>query len=98
MIGSQTTDLDDEKRCPDRLMGIYTGAMPRTQSTEELRFDPPLPLPLDETAARLFDRLCLVHVALSQLLYEVTEAGFMTATDYNWPKAIADAKEALSAR
>jgi hypothetical protein len=22
-------NLDDDKRCPDRLMGIYTGAMPR---------------------------------------------------------------------
>jgi hypothetical protein len=31
-------DLDDDKRCPDRLMGIYTGAMPR-----EGQFRPPRP-------------------------------------------------------
>ncbi len=35
--------------------------------------------------------------ALSQLLAEVLLAGFDTATDYNWPKAIQDAREALIA-
>ena len=36
-----------------------------------------------------------LRVALRQLLQEVIAAGFETATDYNWPKAIADAKAAL---
>ena len=34
--------------------------------------------------------------ALAQLLHEVIAAGFETAEDYNWPKAIADAKLAIS--
>jgi hypothetical protein len=29
-------DDQDEKRCPDRLMGIYTGAMPRTTADDDL--------------------------------------------------------------
>lgn len=37
------------------------------ETTDELRFDPPLPLPLDETAGRLFDLLCALHAALSQI-------------------------------
>jgi hypothetical protein len=32
--------------------------------SDEISFDPPLPLPLDETAGRLFDRLCRAHAAL----------------------------------
>ncbi len=35
--------------------------------------------------------------ALSQLLAEVLQAGFESATDYNWPTAIKDAREALIA-
>jgi hypothetical protein len=27
-LNSSNLDDDDDKRCPDRLMGIYTGAMP----------------------------------------------------------------------
>jgi len=38
----------------------------------------------------------LLYDALKQLLHEVLEAGFETATDYNWPKAIADAQKALA--
>jgi hypothetical protein len=36
-----------------------------------------------------------LRVALEQLLDEVVAAGFESATDRNWPKAIADAKAAL---
>jgi len=36
-----------------------------------------------------------LQAALQQLLNEVIAAGFETATDYNWAKAIADAKTAL---
>ncbi len=35
------------------------------------------------------------RLALRQLLAEVVAAGFESAIDYNWPKAIADAREAL---
>jgi hypothetical protein len=38
-----------------------------------------------------------LFAALSQLLHEVIAAGFLTATDYNWPKAIKDAQDALGA-
>jgi hypothetical protein len=37
-----------------------------------------------------------LFAALSQLLHEVIEAGFESAHDYNWPKAIADAQDALA--
>jgi hypothetical protein len=37
-----------------------------------------------------------LFAALSQLLHEVIEAGLDSATDYNWPKAIKDARDALS--
>lgn len=36
-----------------------------------------------------------LRLALQQLLKEVIAAGFESADDYNWPKAIADAKLAL---
>jgi hypothetical protein len=36
-----------------------------------------------------------LRAALKQLLHEVIAAGFETATDFNWPKSIADAKAAL---
>lgn len=36
-----------------------------------------------------------LYRALAQLRKEVSEAGFDDATDYNWPKAIADADAAL---
>jgi hypothetical protein len=37
-----------------------------------------------------------LYEALAQLLAEVEAAGFRTATDYNWPKAIADAQNAMA--
>jgi hypothetical protein len=37
----------------------------------------------------------LLRAALKQLLDEVIAAGFDSATDYNWPKAIKDARYAL---
>jgi hypothetical protein len=36
-----------------------------------------------------------LRAALKQLLAEVIAAGFESATDYNWPKAIKDARAAL---
>ena len=41
-------------------------------------------------------RIVQLETALQQLLDEVLAAGFESATDYNWPKAIADARHALS--
>jgi hypothetical protein len=38
-----------------------------------------------------------LYQALVQLLNETREAGFETATDYNWPKSITDAKAAILA-
>lgn len=65
------------------------------QTADEIRFEPPLPLPLDATSGQLFVRLCRVHAALAQLLLEVIDAEFETITDGNWHKAISDAKQAL---
>jgi len=36
-----------------------------------------------------------LRAALKQLYHEACEAGFLTARDYNWPRAMADAREAL---
>ncbi len=41
-------------------------------------------------------RIAQLEAALKQLLDEAVAAGFELATDYNWPKALADAKHALS--
>lgn len=49
----------------------------------------------EATTAAQEERLILLEKALAQLLHEVLEAGFATAKDYNWPKAIAAAKAAL---
>jgi hypothetical protein len=52
---------------------------------------PAHPDPRDEEVKRL------AH-ALKQLLLECLAAGFDDAHDYNWPKAIADARAALKPR
>jgi hypothetical protein len=47
--------------------------------------------------ARLIAAAPDLYAALTQLLHECIQAGFETATDYNWPKSLADARAALTA-
>lgn len=46
--------------------------------------------------ARLIAASPDLQLALADLLSEVLSAGFGTATDFNWPTAIANARNALS--
>jgi hypothetical protein len=48
---------------------------------------------MDEAHVR---KATAAYEALAQLLHEAVQAGFDNAQDYNWPRAIADARAALA--